>query len=221
MTSTNPSILPSIPWQNYISGIAFSIICVLGIMAGISPSRCSRPCHSTKKPQSKSTNSSYTTPPKIPTGKQGHHPTCNHYTGHIIKVKGRVYCAGCSGLVTGAFLSLVGTVLYFFLAIPLYYPHFFFWLGFVMVVLGLLQHPFYLLLKIQHGLIRVIMNIFFVVGSFLLLAGIAELTNNLVIEIYLLLLILYWIFTRIIMSKWTHRRICNQCDLTGCPFSEI
>jgi hypothetical protein len=131
-----------------------------------------------------------------------------------------VYCAGCTGLVLGAAIALVGSALYFFVGVPLIQTVLLFWLGFGGVAIGLLQHPFYALIKPRHGVVRVIVNLGFVVGAFLLLASVAEITNNLMLTAYLLLMSLYWIFTRIAMSKRGHRRICTLCGEPSCSLSE-
>jgi hypothetical protein len=138
----------------------------------------------------------------------------------VVHIGGAVYCAGCTGLVLGAAIALVGSTLYFFLGVPLICALVVFWLGFAGVALGLLQHPLYAVFKTRHGVVRVFVNIAFVVGAFLLLASVADLTNNLLLEAYLLLATIYWIFTRIAMSRRAHSRICTLCGDTGCRLSE-
>jgi hypothetical protein len=111
--------------------------------------------------------------------------------------------------------------LYFFVGVPLPQTVLLFWLGFAGVAVGLLQHPLYALFKPKHGVARVLVNIGFVVGAFLLLASVAELTNSLMLTAYLLLAIVYWIFTRIAMSRRGHRMICTLCGDMGCSLSEV
>ena len=214
-----PPPIVVLPWQTQFIGFAFMIICILGIIAGISPSHCSLTRKKKKQSQkeiAKQTNSTQTKSIR----KEGHHPTCDQYSGHVITIKGSHYCAGCNGLVTGAIIAIIGTILLFFLSFPIVYPVAIFWLGFVFVAIGLLQHPLYQLLKLNHGSIRFIINTLFVAGSFLLLASLSQLTNSLMLAIYLLLLILYWIFTRIVMSRRSHHLICSRCNRPECPYSE-
>ncbi|MFX1300931.1 MAG: hypothetical protein ACFFDE_08300, partial [Promethearchaeota archaeon] len=90
----------------------------------------------------------------------------------------------------------------------------------VFVTIGLLQHPLYQLLNLHRGILRFIINILFVVGPFLLLASLTHITNSIILAIYLLLLILYWIFTRIVMSRRSHQLICSRCNRPECPYSE-
>lgn len=214
-----PPAIVVIPWQTQIIGIAFVIICILGIVAGITPSHCT--LAQAKKKPSQNESPEQTNPTQTKSiHKEGHHPTCEQYSGHVITVKGTSYCAGCTGLVTGAIIAIFGTILFFFLNFQFLNPGAVFWLGFVFAAIGLLQHPLYHLLRIKRGIIRVTVNILFVVGSFLLLASLVQLTNNLIMASYLLILILYWIFTRIVMSRRSHYRICTQCNRPGCPYSE-
>ncbi|MHA2429018.1 MAG: hypothetical protein ACXADB_13445 [Candidatus Hermodarchaeia archaeon] len=208
-----------LPWQTQLIGIAFMFICILGIIAGIAPSHCSLTRNKEKQSQKEISEQTNSTQIKS-IRKEGHHPTCGHYSGHVITIKGTHYCAGCSGLVIGAMIAIIGTVLFFFLNFQSVYPEATFWLGFVFVTIGLLQHPLYQLLRLNRGFIRFIINILFVAGSFLLLASLIQLTNSLILAIYLLLLILYWIFTRIVMSRRSHHLICSRCNRAECPYSE-
>lgn len=208
-----------LPWQTQLIGIIFLIICILGIIAGITPSHCSLTRNKKKQSQKEITENTNTTQIKS-IRKEGHHPTCDHYSDHVITIKESHYCAGCSGLVTGAIIAITGTVLFFFLSFQIILPEVVFWLGFVFVTIGLLQHPLYQLLTLHRGIIRFTINILFVVGSFLLLASVIQLTNSLILAIYLLLLILYWIFTRIVLSRRSHHLICSRCNRSECPYSE-
>jgi hypothetical protein len=214
-----PPPIVVIPCQTQFIGFAFMVICILGIIAGISPSHCSltrKRKNQIQKEIAKQTDSAQTQGIR----KKGHHPTCDHYSGHVITFKGSYYCAGCSGLVTGAIIAIIGTILFNFLSFPIVYPEATFWLGFIFVTIGLLQHPLYQLLKLNRGIIRFTINILFVVGSFLLLASLTQVTNSLILAIYLLMLILYWIFSRIVMSRQSHYLICSRCNRPECPYSE-
>jgi len=217
---TLPSV--SLPWQRQVIGLAFSAICLLGALAGVSPSTCSRLFRAKRKPTKSHQAAMFSASPPAErqVEKKGHHATCTNYASHVIHIGGAAYCAGCTGLVLGATIALVGNALYFFLGVPLTCTLVVFWLGFAGVALGLLQHPLYTVFKTSHGVVRVFVNIGFVVGAFLLLASVAGLTNNLLLEAYLLLAIVYWIFTRIAMSKRAHSRICTLCGDADCRLSE-
>jgi hypothetical protein len=96
-----------------------------------------------------------------------------------------------------------------------------FWIGIVFVIFGLIQHLIYRILKVNHGTVRFIVNILFVLGPFLLLASLVQILNNLTLAGYLLLLTLYWIFSRITMSQRSHRLICERCSEHACVMREV
>ncbi len=218
LLSPPPSLV--IPWQNQLIGSVFTLICIFGIIAGVSPSHCSPPFYTRRKKELEKTDSTSESNNFGKIRKIGHHPTCEHYTSHVLRIRTRILCAGCSGLVAGATLALVGTILFFFGNIQFNFPVLVHWLGWIFVLVGLLQHYLYRLLHVQRGLVRFLVNIVFVVGAFLLLASLVQLSNSLVLGSYLLALILYWIFTRILMSRRSHQRICAQCRTLTCPYSD-
>jgi hypothetical protein len=215
----NPPPSFVIPWQNWLVGTVFILICILGIIAGISPTHCSR--SSSKQKSDSDPDSAEDIPPSVVLiRRRGHHPTCDQYGGHVLIINSRIVCAGCTGLVIGAIIALIGTGLFFFAGF--YFPLVIviFWIGWFFVALGLLQHYLYRLVSLERGEMRLLLNVFFVLGAFLLLATQMQITNNLLLAGYLLVLIVYWIFTRIIMSRWSHQRICTQCGKTDCSLSD-
>lgn len=216
---SSPPILV-FPWQTQLVGFVFMIICLLGIIAGVSPTHCSRSPRSKQKRSDTVLDLKTTQAGDVPIHKEGHHPTCVAYSSHIVQIRSHILCAGCTGLVTGALIALLGTVWFFFLHFRFVLPEVFFWIGWSFVAIGLLQHILYGLFHVKYGKIRVFINIMFVVGSFLLIANLWQLTNSLVFATYLLVLTLYWIFTRIIMSRRSHRHICTDCGKPGCPLSD-
>ncbi|MFX0168899.1 MAG: hypothetical protein ACFE89_06000 [Candidatus Hodarchaeota archaeon] len=215
----NPPPTIIVPWQTQLIGAGFGLICVLGIIAGVSPTHCSRPFR-TRREKTKVPDSEQHAQAELELHKRGHHPTCQHYSGHIMVWGSRTFCAGCTGLVTGALIALFGTILFFFFSWQFLDPIPIFWVGFLLVAFGLLQHMLYQFLGVNHGVVRFAMNILFVLGPLMLLASLVQITNNLVLALYLLLLTLYWIFTRIVMSRRSHTIICASCANTDCLLRE-
>jgi hypothetical protein len=149
---------------------------------------------------------------------EGHHPSCKDFSAHVFRLGDKKYCAGCTGLVAGAVISLLGTLVFFSTEIVLGdMSALVFWLGFVGVVLGLLQHP---LSRKRGAGVHLLLNVAFVFGAFLLLIGIDGITGNMSLESYFLVLVLYWILTRTILSQQEHRRICRACGLESCLYLE-
>jgi hypothetical protein len=217
LINSPPTIM--IPWQTQLIGSIFALICVVGGVAGVSPRHCSLSFRASRKGREE--KAQYSKPkPALNIQKRGHHPTCDSYSGHILKLQSRVLCAGCTGLVTGAVIAICGSVLFFFVSLRFFDPYLTFWIGFIFVALGLIQHLVYRMFGVNRGSIRFIVNILFVLGPFLLLASLVQISNNLTMAGYLLLLTLYWIFTRISMSQRSHRLICRCCPNHTCVLRE-
>jgi len=141
---------------------------------------------------------------------QGHHPSCGKFTAHTFRVKDRIFCAACVGLLLGGLLALAESFLYFFFdcyvaeqASLLVY------VGVIGVGFGLFQHKF-------RSLIRLSLNTFFVLGTFLILSGIDEMVHSLMVDLFVVSLILFWLFTRISLSQWDHETICSDCKVVDC-----
>jgi len=184
-------------WRKPLIGSIFSLICILGIFAALFPKQCSQTVHFEKK-------DTHLTSHKI--RETSHHPDCGKFSAHVIHVGGYTLCAACTGLLLGAIIALVGTAFYFFngwnieeVSFPAVL------IGTVGIILGFLQLKF-------KGLVRLILNMFFVLGAFLILIGIDELTESLFVDFFLVALVIFWILTRIQLSQWDHCRICSNCE---------
>lgn len=196
-------------WRKPFFGSLFCIECTLGIFAGIFPSRCSGFLHF---------NITQSINP-ITDGKKmllGHHPSCGRFSTHIINLRGKVLCAGCTGLIFGAILSLLGAVLYFFLDFSIALDPFFpLWLGVTGVCSGLLQ---YHLFNWGGNIVHLLINVYFVFGAILFLIAIDSITKNWITELYFVVLTILWIITRIKLSQADHKRICTVCPMDDCVY---
>jgi hypothetical protein len=143
---------------------------------------------------------------------RGHHPICGNFSGHVIQFADRSYCSGCGGLVVGGVLAIFGTLWYLTGRLPCENGTIIFWAGFTGALTGLVYNG---LFRVRIGFLNLSVNAFFVLGAFMLLLGI-EKANSILSEVYLILLIPIWIFTRILSSQREHRRICKFCDLKKC-----
>jgi len=207
-------------WRKPLVGAAFSAVCVLGMLAVLFPNQCSRffEVGKREKHQNRSFGFlrsgliSHTTASTL----RGHHPVCGRFSAHVFRLDGRMFCATCSGLFLGAFIALAGAAIDFFgnwslgigqnvfLAVVV---------GVAGVVFGLLQSPLPIL---QNSVTRLFSSAFFVVGAFLILAGIEELTHNTSVDFLMIFLSVFWLVTRISLSQWDHERICSQCTFNSC-----
>ncbi|MEM3382768.1 MAG: hypothetical protein QXL52_02940 [Nitrososphaerales archaeon] len=189
-----------------IIGLAFGLLSILGTMAAILPKECSKVFYCKKniaqeKPIS-SNNASFIFGLRIV---HGHHPSCENFSSHEFRIKDKSFCAGCTGLLIGALLSLLGAIIYF--STDLFIPNFFIIIGLLGVALGLILP----LLDLKQTVLRLFINAFFIFGVFLMLIGVDSLVQSISIDLFLILLSIFWLFTRISFSKWNHLRICYEC----------
>jgi len=210
-------------WREPLVGSAFGIVCLLGILAVFFPNTCSKFFNIEKKEKRQKTLLGFTHRNKSTSDRaslplRGHHPTCGRFSAHVFGLGGRVFCATCSGLFLGAIVVLGGVAVYFFGNWQIEQNAFLLVLvGVAGVTLGLLQSPLQIL---QHGSIRLFSSFYFVVGTFLILVGIEELTRNTSLDLFLVVLSVFWLATRIQLSQWDHERTCSKCTPDSCSFAE-
>lgn len=214
-TNLSPTMQDDAFWRKPLVGASFSVVCLLGIAAGIYPSKCSSMFHFRRTAQKELTSKS-TSPPKTASVLLGHHPDCGSFGAHVFRVGHWVFCAGCVGLIQGAVLSLFGVAVYFFLSLSFWSNNFLvFWVGFIGVSCGLLQ---YHLFNLGRSSIHLAVNTFFVFGVFLLLVGVDAITQNAIVDFYLIALSIFWLYTRILLSQFDHKMICTACPVEGCEY---
>ncbi len=138
---------------------------------------------------------------------EGHHPDCVHFQKHTFLINGKKYCPGCSGLFIGALIAIFGVLFYYFAGLPSLYVENFFWIGAGMVFLALFLIVF---INLEKKL-KFISNLSLVLGSFFILLGIIGAKDNFLMEIYFIVLIIFWIITRIGVSEEYHENICKNC----------
>jgi hypothetical protein len=201
-----PTATSDFLWRKPIIGTVFSVLCFLGVLAVISPSKCSGLIETRKQNDGLfSANSK-----KLLTNFKGHHPSCGKYSAHVLQLLGKTHCAACIGLLFGGLLGLAGSVLYFFVGFPV--SDFNFVLvafGAVGILIGLFQFSF-------RGLARLFANTVFVVGAFLVLVSVDSTVGGLFFDLFVVCLIVFWLFTRISLSQWDHERICSVCETEIC-----
>jgi hypothetical protein len=184
------STLYPFPFQEITPSVLFALICVFGIIAGISPNLLSFGSRSERRGSK---------------GATGHHPDCGKFSGHVIRLMDKNYCAGCSGLVLGAFTSMVGLVISLY-GLFTFEPVLVFWIGTLFVSLGLTQH----LIDLGSSWVHFWLNFWFVLGAWFMFESIQEL-NSFIVTIYFLILTVFWIYTRIRVSQFTHVSTCHDC----------
>jgi hypothetical protein len=193
-------------FRNLTVGSAFSAVCILGMFAALFPSSCSA------LPKFRKRNEHYQIFPIIhETTLQAHHPSCENYSTHILRIGNMKFCATCSGLVVGAAVALFGTGLCFFAGLRIGDPFVLVSLGAAGVALGLLQSA---LPKFSSGSTRFLASILFVIGTFLMLIGLDGAVKNISIDLFFVVLSVFWIQTKIALSQRDHQQTCAKCSLS-------
>jgi len=212
LTAFPPTVTGDISWRKPVVGSIFSSICVLGILAVFSPNRCGKILNIKK--ENVGSDSAKFVSHGTSNGLQGHHSTCGKFAAHIFRIKGKIFCAACVGLLVGGLLALAGAAVYFFGDWRLAeHSSLTVLLGIVGVSFGLFQFKF-------RNIARLFVNTVFVLGTLLILIGIDELVHSLFFDLFVLSLILFWLFTRISLSQWNHEMICSGCETENCIVRE-
>jgi hypothetical protein len=205
-----PTVTGDHSWRKPVIGSIFGSICVLGIIAVFLPNKCLRILDIGKKNRTVDSDSAKLASHGTSDALQGHHPTCGKYDAHIFRIKNKIFCAACAGLLLGGLLALAAAAVYFFADWRVAeHSSLMVLLGIVGVNLGLFQFKF-------KSLVRLAVNTVFVLGTLLILVGIDELVHSLFFDLFVVSLIVFWLFTRISLSHWDHERICSDCEIEGC-----
>ncbi|MFB3889113.1 MAG: hypothetical protein ACE14S_06450 [Candidatus Bathyarchaeia archaeon] len=185
--------------RHSLVGALYSVICVLGIAAVFYPAKCRGMFQKTQNPLPQASE------PSNSMRISGHHPDCQNFAGNRVRLGAREFCAACSGLLIGALIALVGAGLQFFVGLSVVWGSV--WLlvlGEVGMVLGLAQIKF-------GGYAKMIVNVVFVVGSFVTLAEADVLGGSVLVDLYVLGLVGFLLWLRIWLSERNNRRICQTC----------
>ncbi len=183
-------------------GSIFVFLCSIGV------SLCVRPNWMTRKVLKKDTM-------RVNQGHEvircfiGHHPDCSVFDHHRITFGKKTWCAGCIGLLIGCLLSSGLMILYvlwnLILAASMYSVLFFF--GILCIILVYAE----LFIGSRWRLIHILLNSMLIVGFFFITISIGEQTGDVVDGFFTIVLCLLWLDTRIILSKWRHSLLCNNC----------
>lgn len=218
LASYPPPLQENLPWRKPLIGSVFTLICILGILAVFFPRKCSqtffgkrRETHAVELSDPKSFSLLFGL--KI---MHGHHPTCEGFASHEFQIGNKTFCAACTGLLLGALITLVGTAMYFFADLQIEQGGLLVAVGVLSVALGLLQFPLFE----AQGFLRLLLNTFFVLGAFFILVAVDGLVHSLFADLFSVSMIIFWLYTRILLSQWNHARICRACG-TPCRFREL
>lgn len=187
----------------FVGGV-FITICLFGISLAIYPGWFKRFIKQEKQnPNRRQTQ-------KTARKRKGHHPDCNQFQNHTIRINNKMFCAGCLGLSIGAILSIFLMILYIVIGNELSFTTFYFFMSLGLIIIGLVYIE--ILLPIRHTTIHVLSNVFLVVSFLLIVVCIFEITGNKIYGAVSILLSFLWLDTRIELSNLRHTLICKNCD---------
>jgi len=187
----------------FVGGV-FITICLFGISLAIYPGWFKR----FTKQEKHSSNEKQTQ--KTARKRKGHHPDCDQFQNHTIRINNKMFCAGCLGLSIGAILSIFLMILYIVIGGELSFTTFYFFMFLGLIIIGLVYIE--IMLPIRHAIIHVLSNVFLVVSFLLIVVCIFEITGNKIYGAVSILLSFLWLDTRIKLSNLRHTLICKNCD---------
>jgi hypothetical protein len=201
----NPSSFGAAPgYRRTLMALVYDLVCIAGILAVLFPIACSRVSgarfSSAESPQLLGIRATRFLGLLVV---HGHHPSGSELTKHELLVRGRSYCATCYGLLTGAVVSL--TIMTAFAVsgwqgwVGTYSAYLAYYVGVAAVITGLLQ-PLVLELGAKA---RFVLAFVFVVGTSLMLLATELLTANLMADLFVILLAIFWLLSRISLSHWS------------------
>ncbi len=191
--------LSPVTQQNPAHLIMFVAVCALGAVATLFPRRCS--------PEIRVTGdlhpSRYTDVLGIRVI-HGHHSDCSGFSNHEIRLGEKRICAGCLGLLAGSFIAIILTVTQAIQSIPV--PPQSGPLGLAFVAAGL---AYSVLIPGSPPVLRTVLNALLVTGFALVYLVLTSVRG---LGLMGISLGIFWMYTRIRLSRWSHERLCAGCD---------
>ncbi len=195
----NPAPFPSgFGGRRVVVALVYGSVCVAGILAALFPVACSRVLR-IERSRTGDVGSPETRATEV-FGillLHGHHPPGPQEKEHELLAGGKSFCASCFGLLAGAAVSLMVVVVFTLsgwadgrFAYTLYYA------GVAGVILGLVPA-----ITLKTGArARFALAVVFVLGTSLMLVATDLLTLNLVADLFVVLLVVFWLLSRISLS---------------------
>jgi hypothetical protein len=139
----------------------------------------------------------------------GHHPDCKEFEYHVIKTQKRTICSGCTGLAIGSVISILMMIAYLIRtpAIPSNILNLLFIMGFLFIALNYIV----VINPKKNSFLHMISNVFLIIGFFLIVLSVLEITGNSILAIIAVIISYLWMDTRIQISKMRHNATCRRC----------
>jgi len=141
---------------------------------------------------------------------RGHHPDCNRFEVHTIKINSKVHCAGCTGLAIGSVISIIlmSVCLVFQVDMAERTLKLFITGGLIIIIFNYTET----IVTTRIALLHVISNAALITGLFAVVFGTFKLSGSAIYGIFGIILSLLFLYTRIRLSSWRHSKICDLCS---------
>ncbi len=191
-------------FDRLLISIIFIICCLLGISLAIYPNWYNK----IRKSQNYNENKKQFIKKKLK--RKGHHPNCNNFQKHILKIKHKSYCAGCLGLAIGSLISILLMIFYIIIVNEQISQIFQLLVitGFIFISITYIEF----VQPHRNRIIHIISSVLLVVSFLIISISIFELTGNKIYGILSIVFSFLWLETRVQLSIWRHSYICNNCD---------
>jgi len=178
----------------------YDSICITGMLAALFPVACSGVLGIRRSPEDLGNLETRATKVLGVLFLHGHHPLDSEVMVHELRVGGKSFCASCFGLSAGAVLSFTGVTVFALSGWPgwmdIRLAYILYSVGVVGVTLGLVQA----LVLSSGARIRFVLAAVFVFGTSLMLISTDILTANLMVDLFVVLLAVFCLLSRISLS---------------------
>ncbi len=215
----SPRVSDVFAWRRQLTGLIFSALCILGILAVFFPQHCARTPHKERLISERynfSLQGEHDLQKSSSIGgvtvSHGHHPLCLRYYQHEFVFGKKTLCSACMGLFCGALISLAGAWYVFIQQFPFNLPYgIVFTLGAVLIVVGIAP---YVIAHTLGPVRRFSFNALMIVGMLLALVAVDGRAQSVALNAFLIGLFVFVLFTRISLSQDKHEQICATCGQT-------
>lgn len=179
----------------------FIICCLIGISLSIYPAWMKKLIKSYKN--TKEFNKNITKIKFV-----GHHPYCENFKSHTIRISKKIYCAGCLGLIIGFTISIILSLIYLLTEtnFTLNFKFLILYIGLVLLIIVFVETS-----TITKPILHIFSNILLIIAILLILMGILEITNDKSYGFISIMISFIFVETRINLSKLKHVRTCKNC----------
>lgn len=179
----------------------FIICCLLGISLSIYPAWMKRMIKSYKNTKEVNKNIK-----KIKF--VGHHPYCENFKSHTIRISKKIYCAGCLGLIIGFTISIILSIIYLLTEtnFTLNFKFLILYIGLLVLIIVFVETS-----TITKPILHIVSNILLIIAILFILIGILEITNDKSYGFISIMISFIFVETRINLSKLKHVRTCKNC----------